>query len=57
MIAASLKNAEGDPIIDLLLKKGADVSVKSSSGQVRIQRARSLTAIGKWYRTAVNNAR
>ncbi|KAL5356983.1 ankyrin repeat-containing domain protein [Aspergillus floccosus] len=33
MIAASLKNAEGDPIIDLLLRKGADVSVKSSSGQ------------------------
>ncbi|KAE8355590.1 ankyrin repeat-containing domain protein [Aspergillus coremiiformis] len=33
MIAASLKNAEGDPIIDLLLKKGADVNVKSNSGQ------------------------
>ncbi|RAK97073.1 ankyrin repeat domain-containing protein [Aspergillus ibericus CBS 121593] len=33
MIAASLKNAEGDPIIDLLLKKGADVSTKSVSGQ------------------------
>lgn len=34
MIAASLKAAEGDKIIDLLLRKGADVSVKSSSGQV-----------------------
>ncbi|RDH18401.1 gankyrin, partial [Aspergillus niger ATCC 13496] len=34
MIASSLKNAEGDPIIDLLLKKGADVSTKSVSGQV-----------------------
>lgn len=34
MIAASLKNAEGDPIIDLLLKKGADVNAKSNSGQV-----------------------
>ncbi|PWY83114.1 proteasome regulatory particle subunit [Aspergillus sclerotioniger CBS 115572] len=33
MIAASLKNAEGDPIIDLLLKKGADVGTKSVSGQ------------------------
>ncbi|KAJ5677856.1 uncharacterized protein N7477_003489 [Penicillium maclennaniae] len=33
MIAASLKAAEGDKIIDLLLRKGADVSVKSSSGQ------------------------
>ncbi|RHZ46084.1 ankyrin repeat domain-containing protein [Aspergillus thermomutatus] len=33
MIAASLKNAEGDPIIDLLLRKGADVNVKSVSGQ------------------------
>ncbi|KAL4948545.1 ankyrin repeat-containing domain protein [Aspergillus filifer] len=33
MIASSLKNAEGDPIIDLLLKKGADVNVKSVTGQ------------------------
>ena len=36
MIAASLKNAEGDPIIDLLLKKGADINAKSNSGQVRL---------------------
>lgn len=35
MIAASLKAAEGDQIINLLLRKGADVSVKSVSGQVR----------------------
>lgn len=35
MIAASLKDAEGDPIIDLLLRKSADVNVKSNSGQVR----------------------
>lgn len=34
MIAASLKEAAGDPIIDLLLRKGADVSIKSNSGQV-----------------------
>jgi hypothetical protein len=34
MIASSLKNAEGDPIIDLLLRKGADVNVKSVTGQV-----------------------
>ncbi|KAL1966465.1 hypothetical protein VTN77DRAFT_4387 [Rasamsonia byssochlamydoides] len=33
MIAASLKNAEGDPIIDLLLRKDADVNMKSNSGQ------------------------
>ncbi|KAE8152799.1 ankyrin repeat-containing domain protein [Aspergillus avenaceus] len=33
MIAASLRNAEGDPIIDLLLQKEADVSAKSNSGQ------------------------
>ncbi|OKL60243.1 hypothetical protein UA08_04507 [Talaromyces atroroseus] len=33
MIAASLKNAEGDPIIDLLLRKDADVNMKSISGQ------------------------
>jgi 26S proteasome non-ATPase regulatory subunit 10 len=41
MIAASLKNAEGDPIIDLLLRKGADVSVKSVSGQVCVKDYRS----------------
>jgi 26S proteasome non-ATPase regulatory subunit 10 len=35
MIAASLKNAEGDPIIDMLLRKDADVNIKSVSGQVR----------------------
>jgi 26S proteasome non-ATPase regulatory subunit 10 len=40
MIAASLKNAEGDPIIDLLLRKGADVSVKSVSGQVCLKNCR-----------------
>lgn len=34
MIAASLKAAEGDKILGLLLRKGADVSVKSRSGQV-----------------------
>ena len=34
MIAASLKDAGGDPIIDLLLRKGAEVNVKSNSGQV-----------------------
>uniref|UniRef100_A0A093V4Y5 Ankyrin repeat-containing protein C6C3.08 n=1 Tax=Talaromyces marneffei PM1 TaxID=1077442 RepID=A0A093V4Y5_TALMA len=33
MIAASLKNAEGDSIIDLLLRKDADVNIKSVSGQ------------------------
>lgn len=35
MIASSLKDAEGDRIIELLLKKDADVNVKSVSGQVR----------------------
>lgn len=33
MIAASLKNAEGDQIVDLLLRKDADVNLKSISGQ------------------------
>ncbi|OQD89921.1 hypothetical protein PENANT_c002G02716 [Penicillium antarcticum] len=33
MIAASLKDAAGDAIIEMLLRKGADVSTKSSSGQ------------------------
>lgn len=36
MIAASLKDAAGDAIINLLLRKGADVTIKSNSGQVRI---------------------
>lgn len=34
MIAASLKDAEGDPIIELLLRKEADVNMKSINGQV-----------------------
>lgn len=34
MIAASLKDAGGDQILELLLRKGAEVSVKSNSGQV-----------------------
>lgn len=34
MIAASLRDAEGDPIIEQLLQKEADVNVKSTSGQV-----------------------
>ncbi|PKY09052.1 hypothetical protein P168DRAFT_29867 [Aspergillus campestris IBT 28561] len=34
MIATSLKNAEGDPMLDLLLRKGADATVTSNSGQV-----------------------
>lgn len=37
MIAASLRDAEGDQIVDLLLRKDADVNVKSVSGQVRQQ--------------------
>jgi hypothetical protein len=36
MIAASLKDGAGDAIIDLLLRKGADVTIKSNSGQVRV---------------------
>lgn len=35
MIAASLRDAEGDPIIEQLLQKEADVNVKSTSGQVQ----------------------
>ncbi|KAL1985149.1 hypothetical protein VTN96DRAFT_8171 [Rasamsonia emersonii] len=33
MIAASLKNAEGDAIIDFLLRKDADVNMKNNLGQ------------------------
>ncbi|KAL3480201.1 ankyrin repeat-containing domain protein [Aspergillus californicus] len=45
MIASSLKNAEGDPIIDLLLKKGADVNVKSVTGQNALHFATSKANI------------
>jgi hypothetical protein len=38
MIAASLKDAAGDATIDLLLRKGADVSMKSNNGQVSFPR-------------------
>lgn len=34
MIAASLKDAQGDAIIELLIRKGADVNMKSVTGQV-----------------------
>jgi hypothetical protein len=40
MIAASLKDAAGDATIDLLLRKGADVSIKSNTGQVNLTRQR-----------------
>lgn len=36
MIAASLRDAAGDATIDLLLRKGADVSIKSNTGQVSL---------------------
>ncbi|EEH21138.1 hypothetical protein PABG_03369 [Paracoccidioides brasiliensis Pb03] len=41
MIAASLKNEEGDPIIELLLQKEADVNIKSTAGQNAIHFATS----------------
>ena len=34
MIAASLRDSQGDHIIELLLKKEADINSKSVSGQV-----------------------
>lgn len=34
MIAASLKDGEGDSIVTQLLRRDADVNMKSSSGQV-----------------------
>ncbi|KAE8364206.1 ankyrin repeat-containing domain protein [Aspergillus caelatus] len=54
MIAASLKNAEGDPIIDLLLKKGADVNVKSNSGQNALHFATSKASLST-VRTLIAN--
>lgn len=44
MIAASLKDAAGDATIDLLLRKGADVSIKSNTGQVSLPRQQ----LGYW---------
>ncbi|PIG87807.1 proteasome regulatory particle subunit (Nas6) [Aspergillus arachidicola] len=54
MIAASLKDAEGDPIIDLLLKKGADVNVKSNSGQNALHFATSKASLST-VRTLIAN--
>ncbi|KAJ5713968.1 uncharacterized protein N7483_011149 [Penicillium malachiteum] len=54
MIAASLKDAAGDPIIDLLLRKGADVTVKSSSGQNALHFAASKANIST-VRTLIAN--
>ncbi|KAJ5546611.1 proteasome regulatory particle subunit (Nas6) [Penicillium frequentans] len=54
MIAASLKEAAGDPIIDLLLRKGADVSIKSSSGQNALHFATSKANIST-VRTLIAN--
>lgn len=34
MIAASLKDSEGESLIQLLLQKGAGVNEKSATGQV-----------------------
>ncbi|CBF87930.1 hypothetical protein AN1209.2 [Aspergillus nidulans FGSC A4] len=45
MIAASLRNAEGDPIIELLLRKGADVNAKSITGQNALHFATSKANI------------
>jgi len=42
MIAASLRDAEGDPIIELLLQKEADVNVKTISGQVHPNQLSSI---------------
>ncbi|KAJ5152081.1 proteasome regulatory particle subunit (Nas6) [Penicillium capsulatum] len=54
MIAASLKDAAGDPIIDLLLRKGADVGVKSGSGQNALHFASSKANIST-VRTLIAN--
>ncbi|KGO36804.1 hypothetical protein PEXP_006030 [Penicillium expansum] len=45
MIAASLKDAAGDATIDLLLRKGADVSIKSNTGQNALHFASSKANI------------
>ncbi|CAI7670190.1 unnamed protein product [Penicillium pancosmium] len=45
MIAASLKDAGGDQILELLLRKGAEVSVKSNSGQNALHFASSKANI------------
>ncbi|GAQ41579.1 proteasome regulatory particle subunit [Aspergillus niger] len=44
MIASSLKNAEGDPIIDLLLKKGADNALHFATSKANLSTVRTLIA-------------
>ncbi|WEW61652.1 putative ankyrin-repeat protein [Emydomyces testavorans] len=46
MIAASLKDNEGDPMLQLLLQKGADVKIKSITGQNALHFAASKGNIG-----------
>ncbi|BDD54741.1 hypothetical protein MPDQ_003366 [Monascus purpureus] len=45
MIAASLKDAQGDAIIELLIRKGADVNMKSVTGQNALHFATSKSNI------------
>ncbi|KAL1952606.1 hypothetical protein VTO42DRAFT_4691 [Malbranchea cinnamomea] len=45
MIASSLRDSEGDPIVDLLIRKGADVNMKSISGQSALHFATSKNNI------------
>ncbi|KAL2872033.1 ankyrin repeat domain-containing protein [Aspergillus lucknowensis] len=54
MIASSLKNAEGDPILDLLLRKGAEVNTKSVTGQNALHFATSKSNLST-VRTLLNN--
>lgn len=43
MIAASLKDGEGDAIVDQLLRKDADVNMKTSTGQVSLPLSLKVT--------------
>ncbi|KAM5454715.1 putative ankyrin-repeat protein [Microsporum audouinii] len=54
MIAASLKDEEGDPIIELLLRKDADVNIKSANGQNAIHFATSKNNISTVRRLLAN---
>ncbi|CAG8337608.1 unnamed protein product [Penicillium salamii] len=54
MIASSLKDASGDTIIELLLRKGADVSIKSNTGQNALHFASSKNNIST-VRTLIAN--
>jgi len=56
MIASSLRDGEGDEIVDLLIKKEADVNIKSFTGQTALHFATSKNNLDVVRTLLANNA-